>query len=158
MTVVLTNLLLRVLPGIMYLKKKNFLKHVCERQRFHDPVGGMRLRNSTSEKVNKNLVRIFNWSGSRILLADNQGKPMEEEIPQLKIWKFHFWLVHWMHDSLVASVSSLNLCVPLDFCTWMVKINMIHHNIKSHRLGLKNFIQNNRTGRSRLASGLLPLF
>lgn len=48
-------------------------------------MGGMRLRNSTSEKVNKNLVRIFNWSGSRILLADNQGKPMEEEIPQLKI-------------------------------------------------------------------------
>jgi len=70
----------------MYLKKKNLLKHIHERQRFHDPVDGMRLkpRNSTSEE-NRNLVRTFNWSGSRILLAEHQGKPVEEELSQLKI-------------------------------------------------------------------------
>lgn len=47
---------------------------------------GMRLkpRNSTSEE-NRNLVRTFNWSGSRILLAEHQGKPVEEELSQLKI-------------------------------------------------------------------------
>lgn len=72
-------------------------------------------RDSTSEKVNKNLVRTYNRSESRILLAYHQGKPVEEEISQLKIGKFHFWLGHGMNDSLFAFVSSLNLGVPLDF-------------------------------------------
>lgn len=42
------------------------------------------LRNSISEKGNKKLARIFNWSWSRILFADCQGKPVDEDIPWLR--------------------------------------------------------------------------
>ena len=42
------------------------------------------LRNSIDEKVNKNLARIFNRSWSRVLFADCQGKPVDEDIPQLR--------------------------------------------------------------------------
>lgn len=51
------------------------------------------MRNSASEEISENLIT-FNWSENRILIADHQGKPVEEEFQGLKLGKFHFWVGH----------------------------------------------------------------